>query len=306
MTQTTGQVIFRSSRQVTVRVADEEWSCELRGLMRRDGRGTVVVGDVVTVEPDGPGKGRVMKVHPRRSQLSRRRESGGARELVVAANIDQVVAVFAARQPKLKFGALDRVLVAAAYNDLPALIVINKSDLQLPAQQRERLDVYPRIGYRVLEVSAEAQQGVDRLRDELHGRASVVAGPSGVGKSSLLSLLTGLELRVGEVSHANEKGKHTTTAVNWYPLPGEPGADAGAAVDTPGFRDYALWGIEPPHIAPLMPDLAPFVPRCRFSNCLHLEEPGCGVIAAVEADEVTFERYRSYVGILDSVLEQRD
>lgn len=300
MATITGQVIFRSTRHVTVRVGDEEWKCELRGLMRRGARGSVVVGDRVTVEADGPGKGRVMDVLPRQTQLSRRRESGGARELIIAANVDQVVAVFAARQPKLKFGALDRLLVAAAYNDLPALIVINKSDLELPAEQRERLDDYPEIGYRVLEVSATAGEGMDELRAELVGKASVVAGPSGVGKSSLLSLMTGRELRVGEVSHANEKGKHTTTAVSWFPF-----GDGGAVVDTPGFRDYALWGIEAPHLAPLMPDLARLVPGCRFSNCLHLEEPGCAVVAAAESGELSVDRYRSYVGILDSVMDQR-
>lgn len=290
-----GQVVFRSSRTVTVRVGDEEWLCELRGLLRRDGT-TVVVGDRVEVEPDGALRGRVMKVLPRTNQLSRRREVGGGRELVIAANVDQVLAVFAARRPRLKFGALDRLLVAAQYNDLPASIVINKVDLGLSEETFERLEIYPQIGFPVVLVSATDGAGMEDFHSLVSGKTSLVSGPSGVGKSSLLSSVLGTELRVGEVSHANEKGRHTTTAVQWYSLP-----DHGAVIDTPGFRDYGLWDLEPTELAHYMPDLLPYVANCRFRDCLHLEEPGCGLHAALEEGLISPDRYRSYIGILDSL-----
>lgn len=299
-----GQVIFRSSRHVTVLVGGEEWRCEPRGLMKHGGRTSVVVGDQVEVEPDGERTGRVMRVLPRRNQLSRRREVGGGRELVIAANLDRVLAVFAARQPRLKFGALDRLLVAAEYNELPATIVINKVDLGLDPELEERLQIYPEIGYPVLKVSAKAGEGLDPFQEILGSGANLVSGPSGVGKSSLLSHVLGIELRVGEVSHANEKGKHTTTAVTWYPLPdsvGERGAGRGAVIDTPGFREYGLWGLEPSAVAHCMPDLFPFVSKCRFGDCLHRDEPHCGVRSALELGEISAQRYRSYLGILESV-----
>lgn len=294
-----GQVIFRSSREVTVLVGDERWTCELRGVLRRRGSNAVVVGDFVEVVPDGPGRGCVEDVRPRERTLSRRRESGRGRELIIAANIHQVVAFFAARQPRLKFGALDRLLVAAEIAGLPAVIVINKIDLGVPDEVEEALELYPRIGYPVIRTSEVTGEGLDGLRAVLAGRASVVSGPSGVGKSSLIGPIVGEDLRVAAVSEANEKGRHTTTAVSWYPLPG-----GGAVLDTPGFRDYALWDLRPQELAAHLPDLAPYVAECRFRDCLHRGEPKCGVRAAVERGDVEARRYRTYEGILQSLIDQ--
>ena len=146
----------------------------------------------------------------------------------------------------------------------------------------------------------ESGDGISAFLDLLVGRASVVAGPSGVGKSSLLQpLFPDREIRVGAVSEANEKGRHTTTAATWYPLPG-----GGAVVDTPGFRDYALWDLSPAGLAALMPDLLPHLGSCRFRNCLHRTEPECGVREAAAAGTITAHRYRSYLGILDNLREQ--
>ena len=295
-----GQVIFRSSREVTVLVDGERWVCELRGNLRRRGSNAIVVGDHVEVSAEGELRGCVESIAPRETSLSRRRESGRGRELVIAANVHQVVAVFAAARPKPKFGALDRLLVAAETAGLEAWVVLNKCDLGVSEEVAEELEVYRAIGYRVLETSQETGEGLEALREALTGRASVVSGPSGVGKSSLIGPIVGEDLRVGAVSHANEKGRHTTTAVTWYPLPG-----GGAVLDTPGFRDYALWDLDPQELAAQFPDIREHLGACRFSDCLHREEPECAIAAAVEEGAIDPRRYYSYLGILESLEDQR-
>ena len=292
-------MIFRSSREVTVLVGDERLNCELRGNLRRHGSNAVVVGDHVLVTRDGVDRGCVEEILPRETSLSRRRESGRGRELVIAANVHQVVAVFAARQPRPKFGALDRLLVAAESANLETWIVLNKCDLGVSEETEEELAVYAEIGYRVIRTSQVTGEGLPELESALLGRASVVSGPSGVGKSSLIGPLVGVELRVGAVSKANEKGRHTTTAVTWYPLP-----TGGAVLDTPGFRDYALWQLSPLELAECFREMRPLLGSCRFNDCLHREEPGCPIREAGETGGLDPRRYFSYLGILDSILEQ--
>jgi ribosome biogenesis GTPase len=292
-------VVFRSSREVTVLVEGAPVICELRGVLRRRGPNAVVVGDRVEVSMEGDARGSVEAVLPRETALARRRESGQGRELVIAANVHQLVAVFAARQPRPKFGALDRLLVAGESSGLAAIVLLNKVDLGVDAEVEAELANYSSIGYRVLRTSRVTGEGIDDLASALAGRASVVSGPSGAGKSSLIAPIIGIELRVGAISAHNEKGRHTTTAVTWYPLPG-----GGAVLDTPGFRDYALWGLPPEDLASCFPDLRPSLGGCRFRDCLHREEPGCAVRAAVAVGEIVERRYRSYLGILDSLLEQ--
>lgn len=293
-----GTVVVRSSREVTVRMdaAAGDWICELRGVLRRDGRGALVVGDRVLVEPVAPGRGRIKTIRPRRSQLARRRETGGVRELVLAANIDRVVAFFAARQPRLKFGALDRLLVAAESNALPVTIVLNKVDLAAGAELQERLATYPSLGYPVLPTSGVTGEGLDALRALLIDQVTVVAGPSGVGKSTLIGAVLGIDLKVAEVSHANEKGRHTTTVATWFSLPG-----GGAVVDTPGFRDFGLGFIDPSELGYLFPEFRPLLGGCRFRDCLHRDEPGCAIHAAAEAGTLDPWRLRSYLGMLPTL-----
>ncbi len=294
-----GLVVFRSSREIKARVGEDELLCELRGALRQR-KETVVVGDVVRILPGGAGRGVVEEVLPRSNFLARRREVGGGRQLIVAANLDQVLPVFALRQPKLKFGALDRLLVAASHRDLPVVIVVNKIDLGPAPDVESELLVYEEIGYRVIRTSIESELGLEQLHAVVSGRVSVVSGPSGVGKSSLLSRVLGVPIRVGEVSRHNEKGKHTTTAATGYGLPG-----GGAVIDTPGFRDYGLWDMEPASLAHCMPDLAEHAQHCHFANCLHRGEPKCRVESAAEEGAIRTRRLRSYRGILDTLLEQQ-
>jgi ribosome small subunit-dependent GTPase A len=204
-------VVFRSSREVTVLVEGAPVICELRGVLRRRGPNAVVVGDRVEVSMEGDARGSVEAVLPRETALARRRESGQGRELVIAANVHQLVAVFAARQPRPKFGALDRLLVAGESSGLAAIVLLNKVDLGVDAEVEAELANYSSIGYRVLRTSRVTGEGIDDLASALAGRASVVSGPSGAGKSSLIAPIIGIELRVGAISAHNEKGRHTTT-----------------------------------------------------------------------------------------------
>ena len=301
-----GQVIFRSSREVKVISEGQVFRCDLAGRLRKEGKNPVVVGDWVEFErnenADRNSDGRVLSVEERKVWLSRRRDVGRARELILAANVDQVAGVFSVQKPNIKFGALDRLLMASACMGLPAIVVINKVDLGIPDEVEDRLRVYPTLGYQLIRTSAETGEGLDDLEENLRGKATVLSGPSGAGKSSLISKVLGIDLKTQEVSDHNDKGRHTTTAVTWH-----PGEEEGSAiVDTPGFRDWALWGLEPRELSHWMPDLAAHVGDCRFNDCMHLKEPGCAVLGAVESGEIEAKRYRSYVGILESVIERQD
>ena len=301
MTDLIGQIIFRSSKEVTVLHGGVHFSCELPGKFRKSKGNVAVVGDRVLFDSLSESQGRLKEVLPRENWLSRRREIGGGKELLLAANVDQVVAVFAARQPRLKFGALDRLLVASASQEINACIVINKSDLGIDSEVEELLDAYRTLDYPLFLTSCETDEGTDALRDQLQGKSSVVAGPSGVGKSSLISKIFRIDLRIGEVSESNEKGKHTTSAASWHPV-----SEDTTVIDTPGFRNYGIWGIEPREVGESMPDIQEFSAGCRFNDCMHRQEPACAVRSAAEEGELHPRRYRSYLGILDSIVERED
>ncbi len=300
-----GQVIFRSSREVRVLCEDQIFRCDLAGRLRRKGSNPIVVGDWVDFErnesADRETDGWVVSVEDRKNWLSRRRDVGKARELILAANVDQVAGVFSVQKPRIKFGALDRLLMASECMSLPALIILNKIDLGVSDEVEDRLKVYPRLGYEILKTSAETGEGLESLKERLRGQATVLSGPSGAGKSSLISRVLGIDLKTSEVSEHNEKGRHTTTAVTWHPGEGD-----SAIVDTPGFRDWALWGLEPRELAHWMPDLKSYLHDCRFNDCTHRNEPGCAIQKALAEGLIDGRRYRSYIGILESVLERQE
>ncbi|HEY4216660.1 MAG TPA: ribosome small subunit-dependent GTPase A [Gemmatimonadaceae bacterium] len=260
----------------------------------------LAVGDDVCLERDDPsGAWAIAEIEPRRSQLARREPGGGQGERIVAANVDQVVVMFAAAKPDPHPRMLDRFLVIAEANDLPAQIVINKVELVGEDAARQRFEPYERAGYSVFYTSVKASLGLDEVRAMLAGRRSVVTGPSGVGKSSMLNaLFPGANLRVGEISESVNKGQHTTVGAAMLPL---PGADDGYVIDTPGLREVGMWALSAEHLDRCFPELVGVRDDCRFADCSHVVEPDCAVRDAVERGDVSAERYDSYLKLLEEL-----
>jgi len=260
----------------------------------------LAVGDDVRLERgERDDAWAIAEILPRRSRLARRAPGGGQGERIVAANIDQVVIVFAAAKPEPHPRMLDRFLVIAEGNNLSARIVINKVDLVGEDAARARFGVYETIGYPVLYTAAKAALGIDAARDSLGGRRSVFTGPSGVGKSSLLNaIFPGSGLRVGEISESVNKGRHTTVGAKMLALPGD---DDGYVIDTPGLREIGLWSLPSDHLDRCFPEMREPRERCRFGDCRHVAEPECAVRDAVAAGEITAERYDSYRRLLDEI-----
>jgi ribosome biogenesis GTPase len=260
----------------------------------------LAVGDDVRLERGARDDAwAIAEILPRRSQLARRAPGGGQGERIVAANVDQVVIVFAAAKPDPHPRMLDRFLVIAEGNGLAARIVINKVDLVGEDAARERFDVYERIGYPVIYTAAKSGIGIEAARQSLGGRRSVLTGPSGVGKSSLLNaIFPGSGLRVGEISESVNKGRHTTVGAQMLALPDE---EDGYVIDTPGLREVGLWSLPSHDLDRCFPEMRARRDECRFGDCRHVAEPDCAVRAAVDRGEITAERYDSYRRLLDEL-----
>jgi ribosome biogenesis GTPase len=261
----------------------------------------LTIGDHVTLETDeASGAMAIAEILPRTSRLARRAPGGGQGERIVAANVDQVVVVFAAANPEPHPRMLDRFLVIAEANELAARIVINKVELVGGADAaRERWRDYERAGYTIHYTSVKAREGLEALHDSLAGRVSVLTGPSGVGKSSLLNaMFEGLDLRVGEISESVNKGRHTTVGGFIHPL---PGAEGGYVADTPGLREVGMWALSPSELDQCFPELRPFLTGCRFADCRHSVEPDCEVRMAVDRGDVSRARYESFIKLRDEL-----
>jgi ribosome biogenesis GTPase len=269
---------------------------QLRGLLKKERQATdlAVIGDRVRVSLLSDAQGVIERVEARASKLSRRQPGprGTWKEDMLVANIDQVLVVFACADPMPHVRMLDRFLVVAEHNDVPAVVVANKVDLVHVAQAHATFDPYEAIGYPVHFVSAREGIGVEELADRLSGHTSVVTGPSGVGKSTLLNAIQpGLRIETGDVSQALHKGRHTTTSAELHPL-SAPGN--GYVADTPGLRELGLWQIPPNELAWCFPEFGPFLGACGFNDCRHLNEPRCAIRAAVADGRISEARHDSY------------
>ncbi len=275
-------------------------TCRVRGRLKQERQYTdlVATGDYVRWKLTRPGYGVIEEVLPRETVLHRLRPGPGRIpvEHVIVANPDQAAFIFSVREPVPHLRMLDRLLVLAEANELPALICANKIDLlDDESEARESFGIYEEIGYPVIYASAETGQGVEELRDYLVGNLTVLCGPSGVGKSSLLNAIQpDLGLAVSEISDATGKGRHTTVGVRLWPLDG-----GGYVADTPGLREAGFFDIFPEELASFFAEMQPLLANCHFSSCTHTHEDGCAVKAAVEAGEVSWERYDSYCRLLE-------
>lgn len=279
-----------------VRSEGREFDCSLRGRLKLDEGGSVAVGDRVEVEELEDGSCRITGVEPRKSALVRRAVAR-RKDQVMAANVDQVAAVVAAARPEPDLYMLDRLLAVAELDELDAFIVLNKIDLLenddgLPAE----LETYVDMGYDMLRASASARVGIAALRDRLEGFTTVLAGASGVGKSSLLNALSPkLDLRVGEVGDRSGRGRHTTTVARLIPLD-----DDTFIADTPGIQHFVPVGLEASLLEYGFREFRPYRGACRFTDCKHREEPGCAILGAVEEGLISPRRHESYLALLEA------
>ncbi len=294
MIESTGLIIRTQSGFFTVMTEAGPVVCQLRGRLKQGPRSgdLAALGDHVRVKVLADGAGVIEAVEERKQAIVRLdpRPQGVYRQILLA-NADQAVFVFACAQPLPKLRMLDRFLVIAEKQGIPAVIVANKIDLVGLEQAQATFGLYPPLGYPVLYVSAKSGEGLEALRATLTGKVNALAGPSGAGKSSLLNALQpGLGLAVNEVSAAMKKGKHTTVVRQLFPLAG-----GGYVADTPGWKSLALWDTEPEELDGYFPELRGLVAGCQFSDCTHIHEPGCAVLAALERGEVHPQRYESYL-----------
>ena len=274
---------------------------ELRGRLMKERMETdaAALGDRVWVQVHADGTATIEEVEERQRVLSRRSPGRTEIEQVIVANPDQLLFVFACAEPDPNFRMLDRLLVVAEREQIPAIVCANKIDLVTRRSATAEFGEYKRLGYSVIYTSALDGKGIRRLRKILRDKISVFAGPSGAGKTSLLNAIQpGLDLQTKEISEATGKGQHSTVVPKLIPL-----KHGGYIADTPGLKAFALWDIEPEEVDAYFPEMRHLVAECDFSDCTHEHEPGCAIIAAVETGEISPERYDSYLRIRHGEME---
>lgn len=267
-------------------VEGQVYECKIRGKLKE----TVVSGDWVTFTPLDSGRGIIESIQERKNLLYRPK----------IANVTMVLIVMAADRPAPSLALLDRLLLLAALQKIEPCILLNKCDLEPDAKANLIMDYYPQAGFKVLSISAKQQLNLEAVRDLLQGQIAVLAGPSGVGKTSLINTLTyGLNLKTQEVSRKIGRGRHTTRHVELFPIDKQ-----GWIADTPGFSVLDLPAMKSTELADYYPDFSVFREECRFTDCLHFREKECGVKNALENGKIPDFRYNNYIQLLEEVMEK--
>ena len=265
----------------------------------------VAVGDYVDIETSQEAElaHTITVIHDRKNYVNRRSPANKRLHHIIASNLDQSLLVATLREPRTSQGFIDRFLVACEAYHVPAVVVLNKADLFREKEQvkcDEWISMYEGIGYRVLVTSSQTGEGIEELKALLQGKTTLMSGHSGVGKSTLINaLMPELELKTKEVSGWSGKGMHTTTFAEMFDLP-----FGGQIIDTPGMREFGLVDISRQELSHYFPEMRDRLQACQFNNCLHTDEPGCAVKAAVESGDIALERYLSYGAILESIEEE--
>jgi ribosome biogenesis GTPase len=294
-----GVVVRGHGKQFIVRADGEDIACEIRGKVKHSITLTtpVAVGDDVVISLSDDGSGMIEEVGPRRTMFMRPAKESDKKRQVIAANIDQLAAVVSVKSPELKPGLIDRIVIAAEIGNLRPLVIINKIDLSQTALMKETISAYDSIDIPVFAVSAKTGEGIDKLEPALSDHKTIFAGHSGVGKSTLLNwMIPGLNLRIGDVSEATDKGVHTTSHVELFELP-----KGGYVLDSPGLKIMGLWEVAREDLPWYYPEMREYVDKCRFTGCSHTHEPDCAVKEAVTAGEISRLRYDNYCSIYESL-----
>ena len=268
------------------------YECKAKGIFRKDKK-KPLVGDYVEIKvlDEEEKEGSVEKIDPRTNELIR----------PAVANIDQATVIFAVNDPKPNFMLLDRFLVTMEYQNVPTVICFNKMDLGTKEELETLQEVYGHCGYEVIFTSAAKQQGVEELKKLLRGKTSAVAGPSGVGKSSLTNLLQDeISMETGEISKKLGRGKHTTRHSQLIAI-----GDDTYLMDTPGFSSLYIEGMEKEELKDYFPEFRPYEGQCKYQGCVHIHEPQCSVKEALEQGKLSILRYEDYVGLYNELKEKR-
>jgi len=280
----------------------------MKGVMKLDditSTNPVAVGDWVQaeIENEGSSTATINEILDRHNYINRQSPRHKHQHHIVAANLDQSLLVATLKEPKTSQGFIDRFLVASEMYHVPAIIIFNKSDLY-KSKEMDRYEqwkaMYEAVGYKVLLVSAEKEEGLEELKELLKDKTTLISGHSGVGKSSLLNaLFPGMNRKTQDVSGWSGKGQHTTTFAEMFDMP-----FGGKIIDTPGMREFGLVDISKAELSHYFPEMRDRLNSCQFNNCLHVNEPGCAIKQAVIDQEIHEDRYVSYVSILDSIEEK--
>jgi ribosome biogenesis GTPase len=312
----TGLVMRSTGSRYVVRGDDGGLhTCVAKGNLRIKGwksTNPVAVGDRVEFTPQLSAEevGAITELHDRRNYLVRRSVNLSHHKHVIAANLDQALLLVTVARPRTSFGFIDRFLVTAETYQVPTVIVFNKVDDLRGEEELDRLaeyqEVYEEAGYRTIITSALKGTGVEEVRALLAGKVTLVAGHSGVGKSTLVNAIDPkLELWTAEISEASEKGMHTTTYAEMFELDLGPSATSPTfIIDTPGIKGFGLVDLEKEHIGDQFPEMFKLKGECRFNNCMHVKEPGCAVRQAVDEGRLSASRYTSYLDMLSGAEEE--
>ncbi|WKK79372.1 ribosome small subunit-dependent GTPase A [Marivirga arenosa] len=296
-----GRVYKSTGSWYTVLAEGKFYECRLRGKMRLDEEkvtNPVAVGDWVEITPENEKEAIIKEVLPRENYIIRKSTRKKRHSHRLAANIDQAVLVVTLAFPRTSLGFIDRFLVSCESFRIPAVLVFNKSDLlddeALEYYEALKFD-YEELGYKVLLVSAEKNEGIEDLKKVLEGKTSLFSGHSGVGKSTLLNLISPhIDQRIGEVSESVGKGVHTTTFAEMFEA-----WENTFVIDTPGIKELGLWDIGDEELSHYFPEMREYIGECKFNNCTHTHEPGCAFRAAMEEGKIAPSRYESYLSILE-------
>ena len=297
-----GRVLAILPEGILVCLGEKKLLCSLKGALKQDKnrmKNLVAVGDFVRVEGTC-----IVKIEERRSILSRADNLSRNKEQLIAVNIDQVLITASVALPPLKPSLVDRYIIAAQKGNMEPVILINKVDLLEENEEEKALfeefvRTYRGLGFTVIPLSIKTGEGIAELKEAMHQKTSVFSGQSGVGKSSLINLVTGSSLATGEIVQKTQKGSHTTTTTHLVPM-----EEGGFCIDTPGIKSFGVWELKTDEVASYFSEIAALSTECKFPDCAHLNEPGCAVKAALEEHKISPLRFASYSALIASVSQE--